>query len=218
MLPRENRLYLICDGETCLKHGITIEDFCQAAFEGGARIIQYRHKGISAIEYEKNLTRLLPLSAHLALLANDHALIAAQHGLAVHLGQEDPLPQGVMLRYGRSTHSLDELEWALSATPPPGYIALGAMFPSRTKPDVAIHRELIPQYLQRMQLPLVLIGGITLDNIHELPAEDRIYYAIVSDAFRYGNTKAAIRRYVRKLIATLPRALPDIKQGKEVSL
>lgn len=195
--PGCGNLYLICDGETCERHGMQPGDFMRSAMDAGVKILQYRHKGISPQQYETRLQELLPHCAGLNLIVNDHAEIAARYHLPVHLGQDDPLPADLSIPYGRSTHSLDELDSALSCTPAPAYVALGAMFASNTKPGVATKRSLISDYRARTKLPLVLIGGITLDNVRVLPRADDIYYAVIGDAFRYGATPHRIAEYVR---------------------
>ncbi len=199
ILSEGHHLYLICDGETCAKRGITLADFVTGATQGGCRTIQYRHKGISAREYEANLLPLVDIcrAAGTSLVVNDHAALAEKHALPLHLGQEDALPAGLSVPYGRSTHGFDELALALAAEPKPAYIALGTMFPSPTKPDVATNRHLVAEYLTRASLPLVLIGGITLENVHELPNHKRVYYAVIGDAFRFGAKKADIEKYVQ---------------------
>lgn len=192
-------LYLICDGETCARHDLTLVDFMTGALGGGAHIVQYRHKNISRAEYAENLRRLTEIAgaSGVKIIVNDFADLAEEFGLPLHLGQEDMLPQELTVPYGRSTHSLSELAFALSAVPAPDYIALGTMFPSGTKRDVGTNRQLIPDYLNRTELPLVLIGGITLDNAAELPRSERIYYAIIGDAFRFGATREGIEKYAR---------------------
>lgn len=198
ILSENHRLYLICDGETCTQRGITLANFVTGATQGGCRTIQYRHKGISAREYETNLLPLMEICrrAGASLVINDHAALAEAHELPLHLGQEDALPHGLRVPYGRSTHGFDELKIALEANPAPVYIALGTMFPSPTKPDVATNRNLVAEYLTRTSLPLVLIGGITLENVHELPKHARVHYAVIGDALRFGANKQGIARYV----------------------
>lgn len=191
-----NPLYLICDGETCERHGLPLPEFVRGAVAGGVRIIQYRHKNITATTFETNLLRLLPLCRDALLVVNDHAEIAERYRLWLHLGQEDTLPAKLTVPYGRSTHSLAELDDALSCEPQPAYVALGTMFASSTKPDVKTNRLLIAEYRKRTALPLVLIGGITLENVHELPQAGDIYYAVISDTFRFGASVEAIQKYV----------------------
>lgn len=191
-----NPLYLICDGETCEQYGLSLPEFVRGAVEGGVRIIQYRHKNITTATYETNLLRLLPLCGGTLLVVNDHAEIAERYRLWLHLGQDDHLPAKLTVSYGRSTHSLAELDYALSCEPQPAYVALGTMFASSTKPDVKTNRSLIADYRKRTALPLVLIGGITLENVHELPQAEDIYYAVIGDAFRFGATVEGIKNYV----------------------
>jgi thiamine-phosphate pyrophosphorylase len=192
-------LYLICDGETCEAHGLSCEDFITGAVAGGAGMVQYRHKNISPAQYGKNLLNLKKIceGSKVTLIVNDHADIAEKFSLALHLGQGDVLPQNLTVPYGRSTHNFEELGLALAANPAPGYIALGTMFPSAVKPDVISARALVDEYLKRTALPVVLIGGITADNVNLLPQSPRISYAVISDAFRFGATKAGIEKYVR---------------------
>lgn len=199
ILSGNSKLYLICDGETCAACGITARDFVSAATRGGAKTIQYRHKGISAEAYAQNLAPLVKIAsaAGAALIVNDHAGVAEHLRLPLHLGQEDVLPGKLTVPYGRSTHSLSELEIALSAHPSPDYIALGTMFPSGTKTDVATNRNLVEEYIRLTDLPLVLIGGITSDNARELPHSERIFYAVIGDAFRFGATVEGIEKYAR---------------------
>ncbi len=192
-------LYLICDGETCRDRGLPYEDFFAGAIAGGAGMIQYRHKNIPEPEYEKNLLRLVKVceGSQVTLIVNDHAQIAEKFSLPLHLGQGDALPRDLRVPYGRSTHNFAELAIALAAEPPPGYIALGTMFPSTVKPDVIPARDRVDEYLKRTALPLVLIGGITADNVRFLPRSPKIFYAVISDAFRFGATKEGIEKYVK---------------------
>ncbi|HNJ66308.1 MAG TPA: thiamine phosphate synthase, partial [Turneriella sp.] len=152
--PGCGNLYLLCDGETCERHRMPLVDFIRSAADAGVKTFQYRHKNTSAAQYEENLLRLLPLVPQATLIVNDHAEIAARHQLPLHLGQDDNLPADLTVLYGRSTHSLAELEVALSCRPAPSYIALGTMFASATKPEVGTNRSLIADYRKRTQLPL----------------------------------------------------------------
>lgn len=199
ILSNRHHLYLICDGATCAAHGISLEDFVFGATQGGCKTIQYRHKGISAHEYEMNLLPLREICrrAKASLVINDYADLAEKYSLPLHLGQDDFLPRTLSVPYGRSTHGLEELAIALAANPAPAYIALGTMFPSPTKPDVATNRHLVAEYLTSTALPLILIGGISMENVQELPQSERIYYAVIGDAFRFGRTTADVEKYVR---------------------
>lgn len=202
---QQGGLYLVCDGEACAKAGIRPTDFIVGALAGGARIFQYRHKNISATEYAELLQPLAVLCAGAGalLIVNDHAAVAETLGLPLHLGQDDALPRQLSVPYGRSTHNFAELATALAATPQPAYLALGTMFVSPTKPDVPQARGLVVEYLVRTPLPLVLIGGITLENVKLLPRSERVFYAVIGDAFRFGATREGICEYAMKWRTTV---------------
>lgn len=207
--PGCGNLYLICDGETCAKHNLPLVDFFRAASEAGVKTIQYRHKGIIPTDYEANLVELIPVAKkyRVGLIVNDYAALAQKYLLPAHLGQDDALPPKFNLAYGRSTHNIEEVKAALDVNPPPHYLALGAIFSSATKPGVVSCRNALKQALDILTLPLVLIGGITLDNVSELPASSKIFYAVISDAFRFGESGDAIRKYVETFAAWSPAPL-----------
>jgi len=200
-------LYLICDGETSIRQGISVADFVSGAVSGGAGLIQYRHKNISAAAYEENLLRLMKIceGTRAVLVVNDHAALAEKFSLTLHLGQGDALPPDLRVLYGRSTHNTAELATALAAKPAPGYIALGTMFPSPTKPGIQTAQNFVEEFLGRVDLPLVLIGGITSENVSQLPQSPRIFYAVIGDAFRFGATQAGIAAYVESWRRNYPR-------------
>jgi thiamine-phosphate pyrophosphorylase len=194
-----NPLYLICDGQVCRARRVAPLDFISAALTAGVSVIQYRDKVLTSAEYENAVVAMKPIFEQYAaqLVVNDHADIAQKHALIAHLGQSDLLPSTLSVPYGRSTHNLSELGVALEGKPPPSYIALGTMFKSPTKPGVSSALEIFPEVAAATQLPLVLIGGITLDNVGKLPREKRIWYAVISDSFRYGNTSSGVAKYCR---------------------
>src|SRR6185295_6361951 len=88
----------------------------------------------------------------------------------VHLGQDDLdpgavrslLPPGAVL--GVSTHDPDQLQRA--AREPVDYVAIGPVFPTRSKaaPDPVVGLEMVRRARALTSLPLVAIGGITEMN------------------------------------------------------
>jgi thiamine-phosphate pyrophosphorylase len=106
----------------------------------------------------------------------------------VHLGQEDLAAADLAaikaagIRLGISTHSTEELEIALAAAP--DYVALGPIYETRLK---AMKWE--PQGLARIgewksrigDLPLVAIGGITLDLAPGVLAAGAQSAAVITD-------------------------------------
>ena len=140
----------------------------------GVKFIQLRLKDLSpdAIRTQSEQGVQLAKQHGAVIVINDYWELALDIAAPyVHLGQEDLRDADVQalkkagIAFGISTHSLAELDYALSFKP--DYIALGPIFaPIAKKMSIApqgIAR--IPEWKQRIDLPLVCIGGITLDQV-----------------------------------------------------
>ena len=169
------RLYVLLTEKYCK---LPLLEVAGAVLTGGADCIQLREK-------EKTDSELLVLARDLAQLCRqyhalfimndrpDLALLAGADG--VHLGRTDLpvdaarkiLPAHMLI--GASTHNLDEARAALQQNP--DYLAVGSIFNSTTRPDVAAAGlDLIKQIRLLTQLPLVAIGGLNQDNAHQVIA------------------------------------------------
>ena len=100
-----------------------------------------------------------------------------KHGaFGVHLGQQDLADSAIAqagLRLGISTHGYTEMLIALRCRP--SYIALGHIFPTRTKvmPSQPQGTKRLRDYvalLSTTDIPTVAIGGINLANLDEVMA------------------------------------------------
>jgi len=109
------------------------------------------------------------------LFINDHWKLAIEHqAYGVHLGQEDMDEAHLLtiqqsgLRLGLSSHS--EYEWLRAANYKPSYIAMGSVFPTKTKTVHTIGLDNLKAWSQVLapHYPLVAIGGITSDNLESV--------------------------------------------------
>ena len=76
------------------------------------------------------------------------------------------------------------------------YLAFGSVFPSRTKPGtVRAPLELLGEARRRFGLPVVAIGGITLDNAPQVVAAGADMIAVVSDLFDAMDIKKRAQAY-----------------------
>lgn len=134
------------------------------------------------------------------LVVNDHWEAAIVAGAAhLHLGQEDladadlPAIRRAGLTLGLSTHDEDELETALGHAP--DYVALGPIYHTTLKA-----MRFAPQGLERIgtwkrrigTVPLVAIGGITLERgpgVYEAGADS---IAVVSDVTQNADPEARV--------------------------
>ena len=161
----------------------------------GARLIQLRLKDAPEPELRRQAAEAAALCrAHGALLVlNDFWRVAIDLRLdAVHLGQEDleeadlPAIRAAGLRLGISTHGAAELDAALAAAP--DYVALGPVYPTTLKamPWAPQGLERLGQWKRRIgALPLVAIGGITLERAPGCLRAGADCVAVVSDVLAH---------------------------------
>lgn len=170
---RAARLHVLVTASLCKRLWL---DICTAALAGGADVIQLREKDLPDAELlaRAKTLREITTRANALLIINDRPDIARLADAdGVHLGQTD-LPVaaareivGANRLIGVSTHSLAEARAAITAQP--DYLGVGPMFPSPTKPHVAVQGpKLLTEIAVLTPLPLAAIGGITPANAREI--------------------------------------------------
>lgn len=182
-------LYAITDS-TLLADGRLLP-YVEAALAGGARLLQYRDKSKDAGRRRGEAAQLKELcQRHDAqLLINDDLALASELQVGVHLGREDGClreareqlgPQAII---GATCQA--DLDYAAEAVEAgASYIAFGRFFQSETKPGApAATPELLARARQRFSLPIVAIGGITVDRAPQLLQAGADLLAVVHGLF-----------------------------------
>jgi thiamine-phosphate pyrophosphorylase len=200
-------LYVVLD--RIAAKGRSLEEILDAAIAGGCRMLQLREK-------EWPSGRLRPLAERLrdrcrragvTFIVNDRVDLAVAVGAdGVHLGQDD-LPVAVaraLLRpgmvLGRSTHSVAQARDAQAEGA--DYIAVGSMFPTRTKPDFQlVGPELIRTIRPETTAPLVGIGGVTRDNVAQVIRAGADGVAVISAVCGAPDPAAATRDFLAAIRA-----------------
>ena len=162
------------------------------ALAGGARAIQYRNKTAATNLKRTQCRALLKLcrSAAVPFIVNDDLALALEIDAdGVHLGAEDGdlaaarklLGKGRML--GASCY--DRIGLALAAAQAGvDYVAFGSVFGSVTKPGaVRAPQTIFSRARKEVGLPLVAIGGITLQNAADVYAAGADSLAVISALF-----------------------------------
>ena len=141
---------------------------------------------------------------HTELVVNDYWRAAVEAGARhVHLGQEDLAEADVgairaaRLTLGLSTHDDEELAMALRHKP--DYVALGPIYPTTLKA-----MRFAPQGLERIgdwkrrigAIPLVAIGGITLERAPGVFAAGADSIAVVSDVTQNADPDERVRNWL----------------------
>ena len=163
-----------------------------AAIAGGARVVQYRDKTADAASRQRRARSVLEAcrAGGALCIINDDAALAAELGAdGVHLGRDDQDPGrarqivGPDRLIGVSCYDQPTLADAAVAAGA-DYVAIGAVWPSKTKPDaVAAPLPLLRELSRRLPVPVVAIGGITRDNAAATIAAGAHCVAVISDLF-----------------------------------
>ena len=203
-------MYAIVDVEVCARAGREPADVARAFMAGGARLLQVRCKSWDSGAM-LDLARTIVADAETAgaiVIVNDRADIAVLAGAAgLHVGQEDLAPAdaravvGADLILGLSTHT--PAQWRAAVREPISYLAVGPVFGSATKDTghAAVGLDAVTQAAAagaERNLPVVAIGGITLDNARSVIDAGAASVAVISDLLR-GDPEVRCRAFLRIL-------------------
>lgn len=193
-------LYAITDSQL-LADGKLLP-YVEAALDGGARLLQYRDKSTDQARRLREAEALRSLCERYGanLLINDDAELAARLGVGVHLGQGDgSLAAGRALLgsqaiIGATCHAQLALA-EQAARDGASYVAFGRFFNSNTKPGApAATVELLQQARARLSLPIVAIGGVTLETAPQLIANGASLLAVIHALFSAESAQEVARR------------------------
>jgi thiamine-phosphate pyrophosphorylase len=198
------RLYAITDAAAGLPHVEQVEAFAR----GGARWVQVRDKHAAGRELYEIVVAALAVARPLGvkIVVNDRVDVALAAGAdGAHVGQED-LPAEAARQIlgpdrivGVSTHTAGQAREA--ARLPVDYVAIGPVFATATKakPDPVVGLEGVRAARAVVPVPLVAIGGITLEHAPEVIAAGADSVAVVSDLRSGGVIDARVRAYFAAL-------------------
>ena len=173
----------------------------------GVRLIQLRIKQMQTERLRDEIAAARDRCAafEAQLIVNDHWQLALEEGCDfVHLGQGDLDTADVTalkraaVRIGISTHDDAELARALSLKP--DYIALGPIYPTRLKAMAfapqGLHR--ISEWKRKVaDIPLIAIGGITLERLPAVLAAGADSAAVVTDILRNPEPEKRLEGWLR---------------------
>ncbi len=157
----------------------------------GIGLVQLRIKDQTPVQIHEGVAAALRIckTHNITLVVNDYWQIAIDLGANfVHLGQEDLDTADIKsirrhgLRIGTSTHDDRELSRALEHAP--DYVALGPIWPTTLKvmPFGPQGLPRITEWKRKIgKIPLVAIGGITLERASDCYAAGADVVSVVSD-------------------------------------
>jgi len=185
------RLYPILDTATLAQRDASLLSATRAFLQAGATVLQIRHKGHwnRSIFAEAEAAAQLCKERNATLIINDRADIAVLLDAGLHIGQDDLPPQvarrliGQERLLGFSTHNEQQLKAATNE--PVDYLAIGPIFPTRSKqnPHPTLDPDRIRQWRAQVHHPLVAIGGIDRQNAKQVLDAGADSVAIIGDLY-----------------------------------
>jgi thiamine-phosphate pyrophosphorylase len=185
------RLYPLTD---CSTSGLSHTDQVKALIAGGATLIQLREKDLPSKDFYQQAVEVLGVAKEhrVKIIINDRVDLCSAVGAdGVHLGQDDLPPEaarrllGAEAIIGFSTHSVSQAEEAIRF--PVDYLAIGPIFATSSKLDTAPVLGLEGLRAVRKvtgSIPLVAIGGITIENVRDVIAAGANSVATIASLLR----------------------------------
>jgi len=180
-----------------------------AVLAGGCRVVQLREKimPLSDLYPVALALRRRCREAGCLFIVNDRVDLAlAVEANGVHVGQDDLparearrlLRPGMIL--GVSTH--DESQARRARDDGADYVAVGSMFPTGSKTGFRlVGPDLLRRVRPEIRVPLVAIGGITVDNVAEVIRAGADAVAVISAVCASPDPAAAARRFLETIRA-----------------
>ena len=202
--PAISGLYAITPEAPGIKGTAQLLVNTRAALAGGAQIVQYRSKSPDIAFKHEQAAELLDLCRdfRVPLIINDDVRLAALIDAdGVHLGQDDRRLIEARINLGPDkiigVSCYQDLARALRfEAEGADYVAFGSFYPSITKPGArACPLSLLVEAKTQLRLPVVAIGGITLDNAQSLVDAGADAIAVISALFDAPNIEACAQAF-----------------------
>ena len=196
-------LYFITDSKLTKK---TVIDDVKKAIRAGVKIIQYREKDKPTrlmFEEAKQIHELCQKNNVLLIINDRIDICLAVDADGVHLGNDDlPYKEARKLLknkiIGVTVHNLKEAREAESIGA--DYIGVSPIFETKTKLDAGkpAGLRLIEDVKKEVKVPIVAIGGITLENVDSVIKTGADSAAVISAIVTKDEVEAECRKFIKK--------------------
>lgn len=202
---KELKLYLVTDSD--ILKGRDFYNCIEEALKGGVTMLQLREKNATGREFLEKAMKLRSLTKkyNVKFIINDRVDIAMLCDAdGVHVGQSDIAADKVRRLIGKNKIigvSARTVEEAMKAKENGSdYLGVGAMFTTTTKLDAkSVTINKLSEIKKEVNLPIVAIGGITLDNINKLKQCNIDGYAVVSAILKADDIRLECEKWVSKI-------------------
>ena len=196
-LARSLLLYAVTD-----RHWLgdrTLYDVVRESLEGGVTFLQLREKDLDEEAFFDEAVKLQAMAKDYGVpfVINDNVDIAIKMNAdGVHVGQHDMEAGDVRALIGPdkilgvSAQTVDQA--VLAEKRGADYLGVGAVFPTGSKDDADdVSFETLKAICQAVSIPVVAIGGITLENTPDLTGSGICGIAVISAIYARDNIKEA---------------------------
>ncbi len=196
-------IYAITDDQ--LLAGSKFLEACASALDNGISLLQYRSKSVSSdlrLERARALAELCAQYEVPLIINDDINLCVSSQASGVHLGRQDASLATARKRLGAKAiigitcHASVE-EAILAEQQGADYVAFGRFFASVTKPEApTAGLEVLQEASNRLNIPVVAIGGINAQNGALIIEAGADMLAVVDDIFGQGDVAIQTRNLV----------------------
>ena len=196
-LARSLLLYAVTD-----RHWLgdrTLYDVVRESLEGGVTFLQLREKDLDEGTFFDEAVKLQAMAKDYGVpfVINDNVDIAIKMNAdGVHVGQHDMEAGDVRALIGPdkilgvSAQTVDQA--VLAEKRGADYLGVGAVFPTGSKDDADdVSFETLKAICRAVSIPVVAIGGITLENTPDLVGSGICGIAVISAIYARDNIKEA---------------------------
>jgi thiamine-phosphate pyrophosphorylase len=178
----------------------------QLAIEGGAFMVQYRSKKQDHAVKMQQCAAILRLCREYGvpcIVNDDVEMCRILEADGVHLGENDDNIAEVRRILGEDaiigSSCYDQLDRAKQAQKEGAtYVAFGAVFPTPTKPNAPrATLELLREAKHEIHIPIVAIGGITVNNAHDVIETGVDAIAVITSLFEAKTIKETAETFLK---------------------
>lgn len=188
-------------------NGRSLKDDVEKAILGGATMIQLREKNLSIDEFVEEALEIKEVCKKydVPFIINDSLEVFLKVDAdGIHVGQKD-LSADVVRRIigpnkilGVSAENVGEA--LLAEKNGADYLGVGTIFSTTTKLDaITVSKEELARICYNVKIPVVAIGGITLDNIKELKNTMIQGVSVVSAIFKESDITLATSKLLNEV-------------------
>ncbi|MBO6255723.1 MAG: thiamine phosphate synthase [Eubacterium sp.] len=193
-------------------NGRTLYEVVKESLDGGVTFLQLREKDLDDENFLKEAIELKELCKeyNVPFVINDNVDIAIKMDAdGVHVGQSDMEAGDVRAKLGPDKIigvSAQTVEQAILAEKRGAdYLGVGAVFPTGSKDDAdEISHETLKAICEAVSIPVVAIGGITLDNMPQLKGSGICGVAVISAIYAKEDIRKAsedLKKVVEEVVS-----------------